>query len=179
MYNGGISISYYKTKGLKKQDIINYNILGFLFNQIDDVFGYGYVADYHKDIIDLESYYIVPPKSNFYIAIDHETNRIIGSVGIRAYDRDFSFFKDIYDPETTASIWRVFVDRPWRRNGVASTLVKLGEDFCRERNYEKIYLHTQKTVKGSVDFWISKGYKIIKDTDNRLKTVHMEKSLDY
>jgi len=177
LYNGGISISYYKIKELKKQDLSYYNIKGFLFNQIEDVFDYGYVADYHQDIIDIDSYYIIPDKNNFYVAIDHETNRIIGSIGIRAYDRDFILFEDVYNPESTASIWRVFVDRPWRRNGVASTLVKLGEDFCREKNYEKIYLHTQKTAEGSVDFWISKGYKIIDDTENNLKTVHMEKKL--
>lgn len=173
----GISISYYKAKELQKQDLFLYNVQGFLFNLIDDEFGYGYVARYHQDIIDMESYYIVPDKNNFYMAINQKTGRIIGSIGIRAYDRDFEMFKDVYSPQTTASIWRVFVDRPWRRNGVASTLVKLVEDFCRQKEYEKIYLHTQKTVNGSLDFWLSKGYKIVEDTENSLKTVHMEKKL--
>ena len=173
----GFSISYYRAKELQEEDLSFYNVRGFLFNLIDDEFGYGYVAEYHQDIIDIESYYVTPDKNNFFMAIDQKTNRIIGSIGIRAYDRDFKIFKDIYRPETTASIWRVFVDRPWRRNGVASTLVNLGEDFCRKKSYEKIYLHTQKTVEGSLDFWLSKGYKIVEDTHNKLKTVHMEKKL--
>ncbi len=170
-------MSYYRAKELKKQDIYLYNVQGFLFNMIDDEFGYGYVASYHQDIIDMESYYILPDKNNFYMAINQKTGRIIGSMGIRAYDRDFRMFKDVYSPKTTASIWRVFVDRPWRRNGVASTLVELGEGFCRKKGYEKIYLHTQKTVEGSLDFWLSRGYKIVDDTENQLKTVHMEKKL--
>jgi GNAT superfamily N-acetyltransferase len=144
---------------------------------INDEFGYGYVPEYHQDIQYMESYYIKPEKNNFYVAIDKRTNRIIGSIGIRAYDRDFEIFRDVYNPVTTASIWRVFVDESWRRNGIASALVGLGEDFCREKEYEKIYLHTQKTVKGSLDFWLSKGYQIVKDTENHLKTVHMEKNL--
>lgn len=170
-------MSYYLAKELKKQDLSLYNVQGFLFNLIDDEFGYGYVASYHQDIINMESYYIVPDKNNFFMAINQKTGKIIGCIGIRAYDRDFEMFKDVYSPENTASIWRVFVDRPWRRNGVASTLVELGEDFCREEGYEKIYLHTQKTVEGSLNFWLSKGYKIVDDTENSLKTVHMEKKL--
>ncbi|MCE5215138.1 MAG: GNAT family N-acetyltransferase [Methanobacterium sp.] len=176
-FTGGISISYYGAKELQKQDLFRYNVQRFLFSLIDDEFGYGYIADYHQDIIDMESYYIIPDKNNFYVAIDHKTNKIIGSIGIRAYDRDFINFKDVYNPKTTASIWRVFVDRPWRRNGVASALVKLGEEFCQEKEYEKIYLHTQKTVEGSLDFWLSKGYRIVEDTNNNYKTVHMEKKL--
>ncbi|HEY0195981.1 MAG TPA: GNAT family N-acetyltransferase [Methanobacterium sp.] len=177
IFREGISISYYKAKELEKQDLSLYNVQGFLFNMIDDEFGYGYVARYHQDIIDIESHYIVPDKNNFYMAINQKTGRIIGSIGIRAYDRNYEIFKDEYSPETTASIWRVFVDRPWRRNGIASTLVMLGEDFCHEKGYENIYLHTQKTVDGSLDFWLSKGYKIVNDTENQLKTVHMEKKL--
>lgn len=173
----GNSISYYRTKELQKQDLSLYNVRGFLFNLIDDEFDYGYVANYHQDVIDMESYYIIPENNNFFVAIDYKTDKIIGSIGIRAYDRDFEIFKDVYSPETTASIWRLFVDRPWRRNGVASALVELGEDFSCKKGYKKIYLHTQKTVKGSLDFWLSRGYKIVEDTGNSLKTVHMEKKL--
>lgn len=170
-------MSYFRAKKLKKQDISHYNVQKFLFNMIKDAFGYGYVPQYHQDIMSMESYYIKPKKNSFLVAIDEETDKIIGSIGIRAYDRDFKIFKDIYSSKTTASIWRVFVDKPWRRNGVASSLVKLGEDFCREKKYEKIYLHTQKTVEGSLDFWLSNGYEIVEDTENQLKTVHMEKNL--
>jgi len=171
-------MSYYKARKLEKQDLSLYNnIHGFLFNLIDDEFGYGYVARYHQDIIDMESHYIAPEKNDFYMAINQKTGRIIGCIGIGAYDRDFEMFKDAYSPETTVSVCRVFVDRPWRRKGVASTLVKLGEDFCRRKGYDKIYLYTQKTVEGSLDFWLSNGYKIVEDTGNSLKTVHMEKKL--
>lgn len=149
----------------------------FLFNIIEDEFGYGYIPQYHQDIKYMETYYLKPEKNNFFVAVDHETNKIIGSIGVRAYDRDFKIFKDIYNSDNTASIWRVFVDKKWRRNRVASELVKLAENFSREKDYSKIYLHTQKTVEGSLDFWLSKGYRIVKDTENQLKTVHMEKKI--
>ncbi len=40
-----------------------------------------------------------------------------------------------------------------------------------------MYLHTQKTVLSSQDFWLSKGYTITKDMKNGLGTVHMEKNI--
>ena len=69
------------------------------------------------------------------------------------------------------------MDKKWRRNGVASTLVHRAENFCRNKGYDKVYLHTHKTVHGSLDFWLSNGYQIVEDTNNHMKTVHMEKKL--
>lgn len=34
------------------------------------------------------------------------------------------------------------------------------------------------TLEGALEFWLSKGYSIVIDTDNELGTVHMEKSLN-
>lgn len=170
-------MSYFKVKTLQKDHNSQINVKKFIFNMIKEEYGYGFVPEYHQDIKDMESYYLDPERNNFIMAIHPKTGKIIGTIGIRAYDRDFPLFKDIYNSETTASIWRVFVDKKWRRNGVASTLVRRAEDFCRVNGYEKIYLHTHKTVDGSLDFWISNGYQIVEDTENHLKTVHMEKKL--
>jgi GNAT superfamily N-acetyltransferase len=170
-------MSYFKIKRLQKENISQNNVQEFLFNMIKDEFGYGYVPEYHQDIQDMESYYLDPERNNFFMAIHQETGKIIGTIGIRAYDRDFPLFKNVYNSKTTASMWRVFVDKKWRRNGVASTLVQMAENFCWEKGYEEIYLHTHKTVNGSLDFWISNGYQIVKDTGNQLQTVHMEKNL--
>lgn len=170
-------MSYFKVDEVQKDDILLYNVKDFLFKLIKEEFGYGYVPEYHQDIKDLENFYLNPVRNNFFLAIHHETQKLIGTIGIRSYDRNFPQFKNFYNPENTASIWRVFVAKPWRRNGVASALVHKAEDFCREKGYQKVYLHTQKNVKGSLDFWISNGYHITEDTNNPLKTVHMEKDL--
>ena len=98
-------MSYYWAKELKKQDLSLYNVQGFLFNLIDDEFDYGYVAGYHQDIIDMESYYIVPDKNNFYMAINKKTSRMIGCIGIRAYDRDFKLFKDMFIVQKTQPVF--------------------------------------------------------------------------
>lgn len=125
----------------------------------------------------MEDYYIKPDKNIFLLAFLKNTDKIIGTIGIRAYDKDYEIFKGTYDAETTASIWRVFIDKKWRRNGIGSKLVSTAEEFCKNKGYKNIYLHTQKIVDGSLDFWLSKGYKVTKDMENELGTVHMEKRL--
>lgn len=174
---GEVSMSYFKVKELLKEHIYPYQVKKFLFNMTREEFGYGYIPEYHHDIIDLEGHYLHPQRNNFFLAVPHKTGKVMGTMGIRSYDKDFPLFKDLYHSETTASLWRVFVDRPWRRNGVASTLVRMGEEFCRKNDYERIYLHTHKNVPGSLDFWLKNGYRIVLDTENHLETVHMEKSL--
>lgn len=150
----------------------------FLFRMIHSEYHYGYIPQYHQDIKNMEKYYLNPKRNNFFVAIHNETDQIIGTIGIRSYDKNFPIFKGIYYPEITASIWRVFVAKPWRRNGVASTLVNMAEEFCQKHGYKNIYLHTHKTVEGSLDFWLSKEYRVVEDTENKLKTVHMEKSIN-
>ncbi|NYB52124.1 MAG: GNAT family N-acetyltransferase [Methanobacteriaceae archaeon] len=170
-------MDYFRINELQKADDLQINVKNFLFNMIRDEFGYGFIPEYHQDIKKMGRYYLDPERNTFFLAIHQDTGRIIGTIGVRAYDKDFPLFRDIYNSETTASLWRVFVDKKWRRNGVASSLVRRAEDFCRVKGYDKIYLHTQKTVKGSLDFWISNGYQIVDDTGNQLQTVHMEKKL--
>ena len=147
----------------------------FLMKMIKEEYGYGYVEKYHKDIKNLKKTYLTP-KNNFYIILN-ETNKIIGSIGIRGYDKDFKEFKDIYTKEHTASIWRMFINKKYRRRGLGSKLVKIVENFSKEENYNEIYLHTHRTVKGALSFWKSLDYEITINTYNTMKTVHMEKKI--
>ena len=153
------------------------NLQKFLFDQIEREFGYGYVPAYHKDIMNLNEYYIEPKKNIFLIAIDEKSDEIIATIGLRAYDKCFDEFKGIYSSVSTASIWRLFVDERYRRCGVASKLFEIIERFAYENQFNEIYLHTHKTLNGAIDFWKKMGFIITIDTHNELQTVHMEKSI--
>lgn len=153
------------------------NLQKFLFGQIEKEFGYGYVPAYHKDIKNLNSYYIEPEKNIFLIAIDEYSGEIIGTIGLRAYDKNFDEFEGIYSSNSTASIWRLFVDEKYRRCGIASKLFDLVEAFAFENHFAEIYLHTHKTLDGALDFWKKMGFRITLDTHNELQTVHMEKNI--
>lgn len=58
----------------------------FLFSQIKKEFRYGYVPEFHKDIKNLNEYYISPQRNNFYVA-RNENDEIIATIGICAYDK--------------------------------------------------------------------------------------------
>lgn len=145
----------------------------FLFRLIKREFGFDFIPEYHYDIVNLEKHYLKPERNTFLCA--SLGGKLVGTLGLRAYDREFSGLS--YDSGKTAGLWRVFVREDCRRMGIASDLVKIAENYALKMGYTKIYLHTHKNVEGALDFWISNGYRITMDTNNRLGTVHMEKCL--
>lgn len=136
-----------------------------------------YVPEYHYDIKDLNKYYLTPQKNNFYIAIDKDRNTIIGSAGIRSYDRKESIKDRTYSKDTTASIYRVFVEKQYRHQKIATKLIQKVEEFCKKNNYREIYLHTQRPSYGALPFWLKQKFKIVYDTMDEMGTIHMEKIL--
>ena len=107
------------------------NVQKFLFSMIKEEFGYDYVPEWHQDIVKMEDYYTNPKRNNFFIAYT-ETGEIIATIGIRSYDKDFPEFRHLYSKDTTASIWRLFVDEKYRRCGLASRMFAIAETFANE-----------------------------------------------
>ena len=148
----------------------------FLFKMIKLEFGYDYVPEWHQDVVNLVDFYINPRRNNFFVAY-YETGEIIGTIGIRAYDKDFPEFRHLYSKETTSSIWRLFVDRRCRRCGLASKMFCIAENFAKEVGYDDIYLHTHKTLDGALKFWTKMGFVVALDSNDELETVHMDKRI--
>ena len=148
----------------------------FLFKMIKKEFGYDYVPQWHQDIVKMDEYYINPERNNFFVAYT-ETGEIISTIGIRGYDKDFPEFRHLYSKEDTSSIWRLFVDERCRRCGLASKMFSIAENFANDVNYDKIYLHTHKTLPGAIEYWTKMGFVVILDSNDELETVHMDKKI--
>ena len=147
----------------------------FLFDQIKKEYGIGRNPKFHYDIAEIEQYYIFPERNNFFIALDG--NKIVATGAVRAYDKDYEMFKDIYSKENTASIWRLMVDKNYRRHGLARNIVSKMEDFARVHSYDKMYLHTHRYLDAALPFWKSLGYEITVEEDDYDETSHMIKKL--
>ena len=114
--------------------------------------------------------------NSFFIAYDGD--KIVATAGIRAYDKDYEYFRGMYSKEDTASIWRLMVDENYRRYGLARKLVGKIESFSKLEGYSKIYLHTHRYLDAALPFWKSLGYKIVLEEDDYDETTHMEKCLN-
>lgn len=162
---------------LKKEDIERYDVENFLFKMIKDSYNLDYVPEYHYDVKNLCKYYIDPAKNNFYITIDRDTDKIIGSSGIRGYDKNYNIKDRTYTKESTASVYRLFVEKKYRHKKIATCMLRIIEKFCINHGYNEIYLHTQQDSYGALPFWLSQNYDIVQKTFNKLGTIHMEKVL--
>ena len=148
----------------------------FLYDQIMKEYGIGPTPKFHYDIEGIVDYYLLSDNNNFYIALD-DGEKIIATAAIRAYDVDYELFKGVYSKEDTASIWRLMVDKEYRRHGLARKLVNIMEDFAKNAGYDKIYLHTHRYLDSGLPFWKSLGYQITIEEDDYDETTHMVKYL--
>ncbi|WP_405269006.1 GNAT family N-acetyltransferase [Methanobrevibacter sp.] len=147
----------------------------FLYCQIRKVYGIGPTPKFHYDIEGIMEYYVLPPDNAFFAAYDGD--KIVATAAIRAYDKDYEFFRGIYTKENTAAIWRLMVDEDYRRHGLARRLVNLIEEFAREHHYIRIYLNTHRYLEAAMAFWKSIGYEITVEEDDYDETNHMVKNL--
>lgn len=151
------------------------NVKEFLYAQIMNEYGIGPTPKFHYDIEGMVEYYLLPAKNNFYIALDGE--KIIATAAVRAYDVDYEAIEGLYSKEDTASIWRMMVDKQYRRHGLARELVRTIEKFAKNEGYDRIYLNTHRYLESGIPFWTSVGYEITIEEDDYDETIHMVKYL--
>ena len=147
----------------------------FLYGQIKEVYDIGPTPEFHYDIEGINEYYIAPKRNNFYVAFYED--KLVATAAIRGYDKDYELFRGIYSEEDTASIWRLMVDKDYRRHGLARKLVDIMENFARSVGYERIYLHTHRYLEAGLPFWKSIGYIVTIEEDDYDETSHMIKIL--
>lgn len=151
------------------------DVKNFLYDQIMKEYGIDPTPKFHYDIDAIEEYYILPSNSNFFIVRDGD--EIVATAAVRPYDKDYEFFKDTFTKEDTASIWRLFVDEHYRGLGIASSIIRVIEDFARKENYQIIYLNTHRYLEAAIPFWKSLNYEILFEEDDYDETTHMVKYL--
>ena len=151
------------------------SVQDFIFSQIRIEYGIGPTPKFHYDILDMKKYYVIPDRNAFFAAYDGDN--IIATAGVRAYDKDYEFFKDCYNEDYTASIWRLMVDSEHRRKGLARSLVKEIEEFAKKKGYKEIYLNTHRYLEAALPFWDSLGYELTVEEDDYDETNHTIKVL--
>lgn len=165
-------IKIYKLK--KKDNVLIDQTISFIKKIIKDDFGYEVNPVWHADFLELEKFYL-KPRSCFYVLLDD--NEVVGTIAARPYDKNYKYFTIKYSSQNTLSIWRHYIKKDLRSKGLGSRLLSKVLRFANSKGYEYLYLHTQKNIKGSLEYWLAKGFIVTKDIGDEFNTVHMQKMI--
>ncbi|MGW7362095.1 GNAT family N-acetyltransferase [Streptomyces sp. NPDC054841] len=126
-------------------------------------FGYGYVPEWHRDVVDVVGTYLDDPRHLLLVAV--HGGEVVATTGVRsvgpAHPPHPRWLAERYPPGTTAQIVRVYVKAEHRRHGLARTLVRRACDFAATTpGYDSIYLHTNVHVEGAEAFWRSMAKEV-------------------
>ncbi|WP_148589611.1 GNAT family N-acetyltransferase [Streptomyces sp. WAC01526] len=126
-------------------------------------FGYGYVPEWHRDVIDIAGTYLDDPRHLLLVAVHN--GEVVATTGVRsagpAHPPHPRWLAERYPYGTTAQIVRVYVKAEHRRHGLARTLVRIASDFAATTpGYDRIYLHTNARAEGAEAFWRSMAKEV-------------------
>lgn len=147
----------------------------FMLSIITDDFGYEFNPSWHADIVSLEHTYVHDSRAGLFVALSD--GEIIGTIAMRPYDKTYPELRSMYNALTTVGVWRHYIKKDRRNQGIGSKLLELAEGFASSAGYSSIYLHTQKTIPGSLEYWLAKGYVPVWEPMDELRTVHLSKSI--
>lgn len=141
--------------------------------------GYGYLPEHHDDVIDPARTYLCHPRQRLWVAVLGQ--QVVATTAVRARGPRTpphpAWLADRYPDHTTAQLFRVYVLAEHRRRGLATELVTHAVDFVRSTpGYHRLYLHTDTSVPGALEFWKSLGTVVhdARDPARRCHTVHLE-----
>ncbi|MGG8410159.1 GNAT family N-acetyltransferase [Streptomyces sp. 12297] len=121
-------------------------------------FDYGYVPQWHDDVIDIDSTYLRHPRHTLVVAVLGE--EVVGTTALNsrgpAHPPHPRRLTERYPSGRTAQLLRVYVRPDHRRHGLARAMVRTACEFAAGvPGYDTIYLHTNVDIPGAEAFWRS------------------------
>ncbi len=164
-----------KLKIVKLEEFDIPQVRNFIFGVLEADFGYKYNPVWHKDIDDVNNFYI-GEKKLFLVLKDKNT--IVGTIAARPYDRNYEFLDpEVFNGDSTISLWRHYILKSLRRKGLGRKMFKKIESFAKRKGYSYIYLHTQRNIPGSLEYWVSMGFEIVYESKDEFQTIHLIKQI--
>lgn len=121
-------------------------------------FDYGYVPQWHSDVVDIDTTYLAHPRHTLVVAALH--GEVVGTTALNsrspAHPPHPRRLTERYPSGRTAQLLRVYVRPDHRRHGLARTMVLTACEFAAGiPGYDSIYLHTNADIPGAEAFWRS------------------------
>jgi 16S rRNA (guanine527-N7)-methyltransferase len=99
---------------------------------------------WHADLGEVQKAYL--ESGGFWVA--EAGGEVVGMLGAAALD------------DETAGLRRLRVDPAWRRRGIAGRLCEMAEEFCRERGFARLQLHTEARMEAARRLYEKRGYRL-------------------
>lgn len=121
-------------------------------------FDYGYVPQWHSDVVDIDDTYLAHPRHTLVVAVLH--GEVVGTTALHsrgpAHPPHPRWLTERYPSGCTAQLLRVYVRPDHRRHGLARAMVQMACEFAAGvPGYDSIYLHTNVDIPGAETFWRS------------------------
>ncbi|MEV7520050.1 GNAT family N-acetyltransferase [Streptomyces sp. NPDC091371] len=121
-------------------------------------FDYGYVPDWHADVVDIHGTYLDDPRHTLVVAV--RDGEVVGTCAVHsrgpAHPPHPRWLAERYPSGSTAQLLRVYVRPTHRRHGLARAMVRTACAFAAGvPGYERVYLHTNVDIPGAEGFWRS------------------------
>lgn len=121
-------------------------------------FDYGYVPQWHDDVVDIENTYLAHPRHALVVAVLGD--EVVGTTALNsrgpAHPPHPRWLTERYPSGRTAQLLRVYVRPDHRRHGLARAMVRAACDFAAGvPGYDTVYLHTNVDIPGAEAFWRS------------------------
>lgn len=121
-------------------------------------FDYGYVPEWHSDVVDIAGTYLEDPRHTLVVAV--RDGEVVGTTALHsrgpAHPPHPRWLAERYPSGRTAQLLRVYVRPDHRRHGLARAMVRTACEFAATvPDYESIYLHTNVDIPGAEAFWRS------------------------
>lgn len=104
------------------------------------------------DMYDIETVYM-PKDENSCFWVAELDNKIVGIIGVVPSTK--------YDPVTHMELVRMSVDSTVRRMGVGSQLIKVLEDWCKDKRYHFVNLYTLGAMSLARGLYEKNGYSLV------------------
>ncbi|TSM36094.1 putative N-acetyltransferase CML1 [Bagarius yarrelli] len=106
---------------------------------------------------DITRYYIKNPDNCFWVAEAEVNGRplVVGMVAVEGKILPNS------DGKKVGELFRMNVSSKCRHTGVGSRLGQTVVDFCKERGFSKIGLHTSSLQKAAIFLYYKMGFKLV------------------
>lgn len=124
-------------------------------------FGYGYVPQWHADMVDVQGTYLTAPRHLLLVAVHGgaSAGKVVATTGLLsrgpAHPPHPRWIAERYPSGSTAQLVRVYVRPEHRRHGLARAMVQMAAEFATAAGYASLYLHTNVDIPGSQPFWES------------------------